>query len=256
MKWRKNILMIFAIMILAGAAAGDPYVDSIVAVSFGAGADAAFSNPARVLGPPQAYDNLGIGGSTDVLNIGLGGSVTVEFVDNTIYDGPGPDFTVFENAFYIGGSFDEVYLEPGYVEVSDDGAVFVRFPCDYIVQDPPLENDPRPAHYVGFAGIHPVFSNSTNGISPLDPAVSGGDTFDLADVAVEAAAAGVDIQNIHFIRISDVYVKQGKDSEGDIIPGTNYPTPNGFDLDAIAALHSRAVEHPTAASSRLWELYQ
>jgi hypothetical protein len=252
----KVFLIIIAITSACALAVADPFVDSVVSVTFGAAADPAFADPQRVLGPPEAFDALGLGGSTDVLNLGLGGSVTVQFVDNVIYNGPGPDFTVFENPFYIGGSFEQVYLEPGYVEVSDDGVHFVQFPCDYVVQSPPLQDDPHPSHYLGFAGVHPVFSNSANGISPLDPAVSGGDTFDLADIAAEASAQGIDLDNIRFIRITDVYIKQGKDSQGDIIPGTNYPTPNGFDLDAISALHSRPVEQPTAASARLWGLYQ
>ena len=38
--------------------------------------------------------------------------------------------------------------------------------------------------YAACAGWHPVISSPKNYISPLDPAVSGGDLFDLADVGV------------------------------------------------------------------------
>ena len=57
--------------------------------------------PGIVEGPP-----VGGGtdhGSTDVVSLGSGGSIVVSFAPNAIVDGPGADFIVFENPFWIGG---------------------------------------------------------------------------------------------------------------------------------------------------------
>ena len=38
-----------------------------------------------------------------MLALGSGGEIVIEFADNAVIDGPGPDFLVFENAF-LGGA--------------------------------------------------------------------------------------------------------------------------------------------------------
>lgn len=234
----------------------DPYIDRVVEVHFGEDHDPAFGDVSKVLGPPCAYGSQGLGGSTDVLNLGIGGWVTVEFTDNVIYDGRGVDFTVFENPFYIGGDFTKVYLEPGYVYVSSDGDHFTSFTANYTPSVPPLPGgDDNPEHYHNFAGIRPVFSNPSNGIDPLNPAVSGGDPFDLADIKDTAASHGVDLQNIRFIKIQDVRHRIDKDCDGDIIPGTSSTLENGFDLDAIAAIHSKPPARVSAVG-HVWSLYE
>ena len=254
----KTVALQFIVLIVAFfhpklALAGDPYIDRVVQVEFGSPRDILFEDPNAVLGPPEAYDDQGLGGSVDVLNIGVGGSVVVEFRDNVIYDGPGVDFTIFENPFYVGGDFTRVFLEPAFVFVSSDGDEFTSFPANYIIPDPPLPGgDDDPDHYTGFAGIRPVFSNSSNGNDPLDPSLSGGDAFDLADISEAAARKGIDLQNIRFIKIQDVRRKIDVDQDGEIIPGSTYPTVNGFDLDAIGAIHSREPEDLLSLRSRWW----
>jgi len=64
-----------------------------------------------------------------VVSLGCGGSIIVSFSPNAIVDGPGVDFTVFENPFWIGGNSNDVYAEPGEVSVSDDGTTWHTFPC-------------------------------------------------------------------------------------------------------------------------------
>ena len=67
-----------------------------------------------------------------MLSLGLTGEIVVEFSDNLIVDGPGVDFTVFENPFFGTGVFDildELFSEPGQVSVSQDGVVWHAFPC-------------------------------------------------------------------------------------------------------------------------------
>ena len=67
------------------------------------------TNPEEALGPPTD-------GATYV-SLGGGGSVTLEFVDNTLVDGPGDDLAIFE----IGPQ-----VEAAFVAVSEDGRTFVE----------------------------------------------------------------------------------------------------------------------------------
>src|SRR5262249_57165201 len=95
---------------------------------------------------------------------GLGGSVVLEFGE-AIVDGPGPDFTVFENAFLTRGAVTGIpYAEPATVSVSADGEHFVAFPCA-------LDEDP---YYPGCAGVYPVFANADDPAapSPLEPSTT------------------------------------------------------------------------------------
>ena len=261
----RTILLAASMTVLAvpSGSAADPFVDRVVETVVGANQNPDFSDPDLVLGPPEAWGDEAIGGSLHVYNLGSGGSITVEFTDEVVYDGEGYDFSVFENPFYIGGSFDQVFLETARVAVSSDNIAYVTFPVNYLPQDPPLEFDARPDHYVGFAGVRPVFTNSSNGVNPLDPDVSGGDHFDLADIAVLAASAGVDINNIRFIRITDIVAGSLDDDlppdDPDPIPETSMAEQNGFDLDAIAVLNGRPASPPDSLPAgiehSLWEVF-
>ena len=46
-----------------------------------------------------------------------------------IFNGVGPDFIVFENAFFLGSESGLVWAELLFVDVSTDGETFVRFPA-------------------------------------------------------------------------------------------------------------------------------
>ncbi|TMA52074.1 MAG: hypothetical protein E6J75_17455 [Deltaproteobacteria bacterium] len=171
----------------------------------------------------------------DTLSLGLGGWIVLGFTDNVIVDGPGADFTVFENAFLPRSAAAGVlvtgtpFAEPGTVSVSADGVHFVAFPC---------RTDEAP-YYPGCAGVYPVFANARdpNAPSPLVPTTvpiadlvglpidgftpppgSGGDSFDLAEVGLSA---------VRFVRIDAGPIK------ADLGGGLS-----GFDLDAVAAVHS------------------
>ena len=182
--------------------AGDRFADRVTRFEPGAGAGYGQDRlPAVVLGPPQG---LGSGaGSFDVVSLGSGGLIELEFTDIVAVDGPGVDLLVFENAFTN-------FVEVGLVAVSDDGLDWREFGCDAARPDG------------GCAGVTPVYSNSDNGLSPLDPAVSGGDGFDLFDVGLKRA---------RFVRIRD--------------SGANrfYGAPTGgFDLDAVAVVNGQRAD--------------
>jgi hypothetical protein len=202
------------VCLLAGApAAGqDPFADAVHAYTPGTnGGFGADLLPDIVLGAPRGAGL--VMGSFDVVALGIGGSIVMRFDLPVICDGPGADFTVFENAFHSGSPAGPLFTEYGYVAVSQDGEEFFEVPYDATSGD-------------GLAGRTAVLSHPDNDITPLDPAVSGGDAFDLADVGLDWAA---------YVRIVDV---------ADAIPDTgDLPqfriAPNaGFDFDAIAALHA------------------
>lgn len=179
-------------------------------ISFEAGEGAGFGQtkmPGVVLGPPQG------GGasaqSLDVLSLGAGGTLVMGFGDRVIADGPGPDLIVFENAFYAGGNPDFPFFELAEVSVSMDGESWTPFPCDPAPVTPPA--------WPGCAGWRPVDIYDPAERLPPDPAVVGGDPFDLADIGVTEA---------RFVRIRDLTTIKA-------------PPSAGFDLDAIAVLHLR-----------------
>lgn len=160
--------------------------------------------PDLVLGPPEG-GGCCQGAIDSVVSLGNGGWVTLGFEGNAIVDGPGPDFIVFENAFYVGGNRTNVFAELATVAVSDDGQHWVEFPCTA-----------NHAPYGHCAGWHPTLANAANNdLDPTDPAVAGGDAFDLRDVCLSQA---------RFVRITDR-------------PDLNASLDGVFDLDAVAIVN-------------------
>lgn len=187
----------------------------------GANVDALWQTPGKALGPA-------VGDSFDVVGLGDGGRITLTF-GGRIFNGTGPDFAVFENAF------NDTFLELGRVDVSSDGVNFVRFPA-YSFTPGPVNGfgSIDPNNIFGFAGKY------RQGL---------GTPFDLADLA---GAPGLDINNVRFVRIVDVI---GNGSAFDDYPAA-FGGPNpiydpfpqsgsaGFDLDAVGALHFAAAPVP------------
>jgi hypothetical protein len=208
---RRAGALALATIVLIGtfaASAGASFIDEIV--SFTPGTQAGFGQaelPGIVLGPPQGAGELQ--GSLHVLALGNGGEIVVRFTEAAICDGVGEDFTIFENAFHAGSVEGPIFAEVGIVAVSQDGETFFEFPFDADA-------------LTGFAGLTPVYSHPENDIDPLDPLVSGGDRFDLADVGLAWA---------RYVRITDPGASIP--DPGNIVPPGNSA---GFDLDAIAVI--------------------
>jgi hypothetical protein len=190
----------------------DPFVDRVVVFERGDGAGYGMDQlPDVVLGAPRGGGPLAP--SQHVLSLGGGGSITLEFVDNEVWDGPGPDFLVFENPFLVAPGDDPTqgFFELAKVEVSDDGDTWHEFPHQIETR-------------VGCAGWRPVLANADeNDRDPTDVAQAGGDPFDLAEVSLRV---------IRFVRITDLDNTQGS-------KGTQ-----GFDLDAVSAIHSIRRQDP------------
>lgn len=227
-------------LLSSNAAAQSRYATAVVDYQQGSGGGIFVLD--NILDGPQG-GGFG-GGSLDVLSLGEGGQVTLGF-DVTITDGPGADLTVYENGFVIGGS-GSVFAEVARVEVSTDGLHFARFPAHYT--DPgALANW---GAYSGLAGGMPCMANVlTNTIDPFDPVESGGDSFDLAELANDpAVAAGlVDLSSIHFMRLLDVISGAELDDDGDPILDNG-----GADFDAVAVIQHAGNQASDAPRVDLW----
>ncbi len=214
---------IAVLLFAALARAQDPFADALVSYTPGTnGGFGADELPGIVLGPPRGGGALQQ--SLDTVSLGNGGVIVLRFDLPVICDGPGADLTVFENAFHTNTPDGPVFEEYGIVAVSQDGEHFVEFPYD-------------PVTHAGLAGRTAVFSNPDNGIDPLDPTVSGGDQFDLAEVGLTWAA---------YVRITDPGATI--DDPGNHIPPGDK---GGFDLDALAALHACNPSSPTATATSI-----
>jgi len=231
----------------------DCFVDAVTEIN--TSDDAAFGHaylPDQVMGlPGRSSPSMG---SLKVVSLGLSGTITLEFTDNVITDKPGPDFIVFENAFFSGIVPSDstgglcVFAEPLIVEASHDGANWEVFdyslsalesvgaaPGDTLGQASRLCGDTL-RRLSGLAGITPTFSMDLSGetvpvMRPDDPfawdpegvgGVSGwgGDAFDLAEVGLSEA---------RFIRLTDT---------GRAFATTGIAQ-EGADVDTVIALHSR-----------------
>jgi hypothetical protein len=213
---------------------GDPYADAVDGYAIGtSGGFNQAALPDVVLGPPTGSGLFG--GTLGVFSLGLEGEIVLEFSDNVVVDGPGVDFTVFENPFFGTGLFeivDVLFSEPGTVSVSQDGVSWLAFPCADALADAP--------YYPGCAGVYPVLANGesddrhpavptfappvTSFIGQVKSAIavpdgSGGDSFDLADVGLGWA---------RYVRIESA----------DHVNGPFGPDNAGFDLDAVTAVNS------------------
>ncbi len=183
-----------------------PGADKVV--SFTPGKSAGFGQnyfPDNVFGMPDPSSGISAYNSStrpqEILSLGHGGEIVLEFVDNYIVDETGADFTVFENAFYFLNTTMS-FIEAAIVSVSADGENWYTFPWDT-------------STWKGLAGVTPTLDNQ----HPTDPTVSGGDQFDLADVGLQYA---------RFVKLTDL---------GDIKKEGIF---NGdFDLDAVVAVNSR-----------------
>lgn len=190
-----------------------PYATEVVAFTPGEGAGfGADGMPDVVLGPPGGGSPTS--GSLDVVSLGAGGTLVLGFGDRAIVDGPGADFVVFENAFYIGASSD-VFQELLEVAVSADGERWFPFACV-----PDLD---APATWSGCAGHTPRAAYHACDAPMLDPAVTGGDAFDLADVGLDRA---------RYVRLRDIQGEGASPSQG-------------ADIDAVGLVHFESVAPPS-----------
>jgi len=198
----------------------------------GANVDATWKTPEKALGIAQ-------GTATDVVVLGDSGQITLTF-SGSIFDGPGADFAVFEN------SFSDTFLELGWVEVSSNGVDYFRF-ANYSF---------TPTAIAGFGSVDPTNIDGLAGKYRQ----GFGAPFDLSTLA---GTAGLDINNVQYVRIVDII---GNGTQFDSYPANlggphpiydPFPTSGtaGFDLDALGVMHfSAAAQVPEPATYALWSL--
>ncbi len=196
-----------------GVIRADRFVTKVVSATYGDCAGFGLTSmPDIVEGPPVGEGSSA--GSLDVVSLGFKGEIVLGFGDNGIVDGPGVDFIVFENAFWVGGDSARPVVDLADVSVSDDGMAWTPFPCT-----------PGPGpQYGSCAGWHPVYSAPGNGISPVDPQHAGGDPYDLADLGLASA---------RFVRIRDLGLTACPSDPA------KKSTAVGFDLDAVAIVNAK-----------------
>ena len=177
------------------------------------------------LGQPTIGTNVSATDASMVnglVSMGDGGIATLTF-NGFIYDDTGADFAVFEN------SFDGMFLELAFVEVSSDGINFFRFDAVSLTPNTvQLDNNAQ----MDATYIHNLAGKYRAGY---------GTPFDLAELD---GISGLDISQITHVRVIDVVGSINPlfgtyDSQNNII-NDPYPTPfpsGGFDLDAIGVIH-------------------
>ena len=143
-------------------------------------------------------------GSFDVFSLdnpsgtACGGSsthLTLRWNGKKVKNGPGADFIVYENGFYISGNSDNRFMDLVIVEVSNDNINWCGFNPDY-TNTPETIYSRNPVYWLRFAGKTPVNYNVTvparnytlaelfqddNNNSEGD--LGGGDFFDLEDLS-------------------------------------------------------------------------
>lgn len=242
---------------ISSAQAGGLLPDAVVEFVPGTGAgfgstffpQNVLTGPDGGLNPPNEPSDS----ESNLLSLGNGGSILLEWSGDVILDGPGADFTIFENTLL---TLDTgiPFIETGIIEVGQTTDAMVRIPFRFIPPTgwemstpyliPFFESD-----YEGLAGTRPTLVNSTNGIDPADPAQSGGNAFDLAAVGLTWA---------RYVRVID----PGTPGQPGAQTGSNglaiYDTqlsPNGFDLDTVVAIHS-GPQPTTSGTAATWSLYE
>ena len=189
----------------AGMTGGSPYVDE------------------NALGRPE--------GTYGVVCLGDGGQATLTF-RSPIYNGPGPDFAVFENGFANAQAPSMYFLELAFVEVSSDGRNFFRFPAYF--------NAPQDPQTGGMGCIDPCLIHNL----ASKYAAMYGTPFDLDEVEDNPL---LDKNRVTHVRLVDVvgciqpeYATY--DCQGHVVNDpwpTQFPS-GGFDLDAVGVIHDLA----------------
>lgn len=188
------------------------YIDTVYSFTPGSGQNIGQGEeyfPENIFGRPSAIANevTAEARPEEILSFGLGGEIVIGIKNKRIINEDGPDFTIFENVFN-NDVIDKYFAEPAKVAVSQDGIIWHEFPWDSLSLD-------------GCAGTIPTYGDQ----DPLDPSVSGGNSFDLDDVNLDW---------ISYIKITDISQM--------VLDNKQHPyfdiTISGFDLDAVACLHT------------------
>jgi hypothetical protein len=181
--------------------------DTVISVRWGTGQDFGRGRfPANILGLPDttARKDIPSNNPAQVCSLGMGGEIVLGWKNAVLVNRTGADFTIFENVFL---NFNgRAFAEPAKIAVSQDGVRFVEFPFDSL-------------SLRGCAGVTPTNGNQ----NPLNPALSGGDSFDLATIGMDS---------IRFVKITDISAMVLNNPRHPFYD----PTITGFDVDALVGI--------------------
>lgn len=200
------------------------------------------------LGKVNVGDAISPIGKADnfVVSLGDSGRATVTF-KAPIYNGPGPDFVIFENGFANPANPEESFMELAFVEVSSDGVNFARFQ--------PTCNVDTTTQIPG-TGTYSDASKVNNLAGKY--IARWGTPFDLDELK---ALSSIDVNNITHIRLVDVIGDLGahamRDKNGNKI-NDPYPTPfitGGFDLDAVGVIYMKGFPASVRTAEKVFRVY-
>ncbi len=173
---------------------------------------------------------FGVSQSNGVVSLGDGGIAICKF-PFPIKDDIGNDFAVFEN------SFDGMFLELAFVEVSSDGVHFFRFPSHSLID--------TTIQVVSFGSVF-GYTDATKINNFAGKYKAGyGTPFDLSDIPNNPLLNKNSITHVKIIdvigSIDNMYAT--RDSYNNKV-NEPWPTPfgsSGFDLDAIGVIHQNTI---------------
>jgi hypothetical protein len=234
------VLSVLSAMTAAAAQSG-PFATQVVRHDTRNNAGGGIFDPSLLLGAPRGGGAAQ--GSTHVHSLGIAGDAVLGF-GVVLTDGPGADFLVAENPFFL--SFARSFAELAFVEVSSDGAAFARFPAAWY--GPDAEPGPFGSILVGscagLAGATPVHAHPANpNADPQDVVEAGGEAFDLADLADHplVRAGRVDLRAIRFVRLVDVQSGVDRDARGRLLRDAGS---GSADVDAVTVIHHAGNQAP------------
>jgi hypothetical protein len=231
------------------------FADHVIAYSAGTGTSAGYNDPTRALGSPTTfigYQNTDPFNppflSSDLVSIGAGGSLTVQF-NSPILNSPdhafGLDFSIFGNAGFVitNGNFSGGGITDGSLFANNTGSTRVWVSADnlnYYLLNPALARVVDGFAPTDAAGdftrpINPALSQSDfagkdlAGIRSLYDGSGGGTSYDIS-WAQDGTGASIFLSSVSYVRVD---VLSGK-SEIDAF--TAVPEPSALCLGTIALL--------------------
>jgi hypothetical protein len=205
----------------------------------------------NIANPSLGYASLGDSslaiGAPDhnIVSLGDSGVAVLTFL-KPLYDGPGADFAVFENGFLNTANDSQAFLELAFVEVSSDGARYVRFPAASLIQ---YNTQIGNGDYIDASNLDNLAGKYV---------AMYGTPFDLGQLV---DSPGLDVNHVTHVRLIDVVGSitghASLDAAGRVI-NDPYPTPFpscGFDLDAVGVINQVETGINTMAESAAVTVY-
>ena len=184
------------------------------------------------LGKASLGDSTNVYGKANgtVVSLGDGGEAILNLYQS-LHNGPGPDFAIFENGF------NSSFLELAFVEVSSDGIHFFRFPANSETQD---------SIQIGTFGA--VDATNINNLAGKYQ-VNYGTPFDFDELPNDSL---LNKFAVTYIKVIDVVgtifnLYSTIDTAGNKI-NDPWPTPfasSGFDLDAVGLIYVNGINSLT-----------